>query len=510
MDKLKTIIQQLTKEETKEFRMFINRQKQKNNRRDLALFDLLTEKKDYKSAEVLSKLYDSKSKSSAYHALRKRLMRHLRDFLVLKRMDEDNTTASSVMGWLSLARYLLDQKSVELAWHFLKKAEKQALESELFPLLNNIYLVQIENNHPDFGKDLDDLIAHWEFNKKRLQEEENAVVAVSLIRQKLITQRIKGLDQDLETIIPEILSQYNLTDALTSRPKLLHAVLSITRSAYLGRKDFQHFGSYAEKFYRIMRQKKAFTKSNSYYHLDILYMICHAHYRVLSYDNSLSYLKEFLEVIEANKTVGYAKFYPKYVGILSAIWMSSNQVSKAVEITKNILEDNEMAKYLSRRDFYNQSLNLSVYYFAQKEYEKALGVFLEFKHTDKWIEKKMGKGWMFRRNLIELINHIELKNYNYVLSRIRSMERKFKEFLDNPVLARWKAYIKFLEKYIKDPTWFNQTNFETVVVKDLEVVRRRREDIQLMGFYSWLKSKADNEEWYPTFLEVIAQTERIK
>lgn len=510
MDKLKTIIQLLTKEETKEFRTFINRQKQKKNRLDLVLFDLLVEDKEYKPEGILKHLYGNKPNKQAYHALRKRLTRHLLDFIVLKRMDEDTTTSSSVMGMLSLSRYLFDKRSWKLAWHYLKKAEKLAESSELFPLLNNIFLVQMENQHPEFGDDLDLIISRWENNKKRLAEEENAVVALSLIRKMLATQRIEGINQDLETNIPAILGQYNLSDAIFNRPKLLQAILSITRSAYLGRKDFKHFGPYAEKFYRILRQKKVFTKANREYQLNLLYMICHAHYRVLNYRLAQTYLQEFLEVIEESKTIGYSVFYPKYVAILSAIWFTTGENEKAIEVTRSLLGEENKKKYLSTKDFFNHSLNLSVYYFAAKKYEESLDIFIHFGHSDKWIEKKMGKEWMFRKSLIELINYVELEYIDLTENRIRSIERQFKGLFEQEMAyKRGKMFIKFIKKYTKEPNWFNPENFEKEIIPNLQVVSGRREDIQMMGFYSWLKGKSFAKAWYPTFLEVIDNTERL-
>ncbi|MFT5619573.1 MAG: hypothetical protein ACI85I_002819, partial [Arenicella sp.] len=139
MDNLKTIIETLSAEDKREFTVFIRRQKKSKNRKDFELFKILQEKKDYKAKEVVAKLYPEKPNTVAYHALRKRLIRHLLDFIVLKRMDEDTSSASSVMGMISMSQYLLGKGRHKLAWQFLKKGEKQAQESEQFHLLNTIY-----------------------------------------------------------------------------------------------------------------------------------------------------------------------------------------------------------------------------------------------------------------------------------------------------------------------------------------------------------------------------------
>src|SRR5690349_13128941 len=98
MDDLKIIINTLSAEEKKDFGYFIQRQKKKKNRKDYDLLQLLQGKKELATPELISKLYPEEPNAVAYYALRKRLMQQLTDFVVLKRMDEDPTAGSSVMG----------------------------------------------------------------------------------------------------------------------------------------------------------------------------------------------------------------------------------------------------------------------------------------------------------------------------------------------------------------------------------------------------------------------------
>ena len=117
MDKLQEIINTLSDDDKREFRIFINRQKSKKERKDLDLFELLC--LQLNSKEIQSRLYKTSNKV-AYHTLRKRLLKHLTDFIVLKQIDADTTAASSISGLITMAAYLLKNQSNELAWRFPK------------------------------------------------------------------------------------------------------------------------------------------------------------------------------------------------------------------------------------------------------------------------------------------------------------------------------------------------------------------------------------------------------
>src|SRR5690606_29819824 len=130
MDDVQTIIETFSPDDVKEFAYFIQRQKIKKDRKDYELFKLLHRHKNLKPQELIQRLYPNAQSAVAYYALRKRLMQQLTDYIVLKRMAEDPTTRSSIMGLLSLAQYLFNAGADKLAWSTLRKAETMARQNE--------------------------------------------------------------------------------------------------------------------------------------------------------------------------------------------------------------------------------------------------------------------------------------------------------------------------------------------------------------------------------------------
>ena len=499
MDNLKTIIHTLGKEDVREFRIFINRQKSKRNRKDLELFEILTEEVDYKPDVIIQRLYGKRNKE-AYHALRKRLIKHLMDFIVLKRMDADTTAASSVMGMLTLARYLFDKKSRRLAWSYVRKAEELAESNEQYELLNSIYNLMIEESGSEHADDLHDIIAKRNKNKEHADEDERAIIANSIIRQKLREVRLEGTQIDFDGIIEKIYAEYDLTDVVHKRPRLLYSTLSIARSAILAKKDFTSFEPFIIGHYDEIKRELGFSKSTHFYKLSFLYVIAHVLYRNKKFEEALAYTEELGSEIEAFSKSHFNIFYPRYTLLLAALKSYTGKAQESADLVANFLASK---KYLSTQDLLNAKVNQAVYHFQLEQFKEANKLLMGIHHTDRWLEKKMGMEWVFKKGLIEVIVQTEMRNDDIALNRIRSLERYFGRLFNQPPYDRAKRFMQYVRAYLNDPIKVTEQEFIDKAESDLVIQEREEEDIQAMTFYSWLKSKMYQKNYYEVLVSMV-------
>lgn len=77
------------------------------------LFDIIARNKEYEPRVLVDKLQTTNL--NAYHSLRKRLMKELYEFVVFKQLQSDATGASSVMGFISMTRFMLQKNLPEVA-----------------------------------------------------------------------------------------------------------------------------------------------------------------------------------------------------------------------------------------------------------------------------------------------------------------------------------------------------------------------------------------------------------
>lgn len=502
MDAIREIIHTLTDEEQKEFRHFAQRQRKRTQRKDLELFDLFKKKEVLKPAAVITKLYGTTAKKEAYHGLRKRLLKQLTDYIVLRNLETDSAAVSSAMGQLSLARYLFDQRSEELAWKYLQKAEQLATESEQYDLLNAIYNLQIEKSAilPDL--DLDHLIQQQRHNKKLADEDERANMANALVKRELLRMRREGEDIDFAAVIDRQLSAFNLKEAMTERPKLLFNLISMSRSAILVKKDFYNFEPFLIRNYERLEKEIGFTARQQNYRLSFLYMIAHTLYRNKKFDRSISYLDQLNELIQKEGKAYFSLHYANYTQLYAANLFFKGELESATTLLLGLLEDKKVR--LQTEDQLNITVNLGIYYFHHNTLKKAHAMLLSIYHTDKWCEKVMGKEWVLKKNLMEVLLYYDMEHTEVAESRMRSIERNYAHLLDQPVYQRVKVYMALVRQLIFNPETIRTLAFEERVEGSFQWVPVEQEDIQAMAFYAWLKSKMIKKPFYDTLLDLVS------
>jgi hypothetical protein len=497
MDKLQELVNTLSEDDRKEFRIFINRQKSKKQRKDLDLFELISIQTPPK--EIQHKLYNTPNKV-AYHTLRKRLLRHLTDFIVLKQIDDDPTANSSISGLISLSSYLFKHQSHELGWRFLIKAEQTAIENEQHELLNVIYHVQIEQSGSEFAIDINDIYKKWQENKVIVDENERTNIAYNFIKKEITEVILQGKDKDLNQIIDKLLKKYKIEDTVFERPQILYKVLDLTRKVMLSKKDFYNFEPYIIKMYNELIAKHGFSKKNHFYKIHILYMISHILYRNRKFEQSNNYLKDMHESMIAYNKTYYKKFYPKYIMLLAANYSYLNKNEKSIELIEAITETE--LKKLPIEDQLNIKMNLVIFLGNQTHYKKSNQIIQTLNHSDNWLTKKMGIEWVLKKTMIEIMIQYEIENFEIALNKIRAFERSFSDLFKHPLYARALVFIQQVKTIITNPETIKDQSFIDKVISTLVKIPAEQEDLQAMAYYAWLKAKLLNRNYYEVLLEV--------
>lgn len=500
MDDLKMIIDTFLPDDVREFTYFIQRHKKKKGRKDYELFKLLLQKKKTHPQELIDRLYPGEGNPTAYYALRKRLMQQLTDFVVLKRMEEDPTAGSTVMGLLSMARYLFEARADRLAWNMLRKAEKVAQQNEQFDLLNSVYNLQIEKSDNLYADNLEAIIHKRNENKLIADEDERANIASSLIYKRLEQARAEGVYLPFEITVQEVLATYGLANAVSRRPSLLYKLMQITRSTVLARKDFYSFEPYIIGQYQAAVATHGFSRANQYYRVSLLYMIAHVLYRNRKFHQSNQYLSELHMALQHEAAGQYWVFYPKYVFLKSANDAFLQQLPQAISLLEDLLK--EKASFLQPRDYLTARLGLGFLYFAQGAFQKANNALVYLNRSDKFCEKIMGLEWVLKKKLGELIIQYEFGNLDIALEQIKAFERKYKTVLNQPFYKNATAFLRLLEQLFLQPDMASRKAFLQQVESSLEFVPAEQEDLPSMSYYAWLKSKMLNRNYYDVLLEL--------
>lgn len=505
MDDLRTTLATFSPDDRKDFGRFVQRQRKKaRGRMDSRLYELLLEPKVYSTEDLLTKLYPDEPNAVAYYALRKRLMRHLTDYLLLRQRQSDPTAASSVRGQLTLAQYLFDAGVPRLAWSTLRKAEKLAHQNEQYELLNAIYNLQIAQAGSEYADDLTDIIRRRNHNKKAADEEERAGIADSLIRARLREARGRGrAGEAFDEIMQEVLREYDLQEAFARSPSLLYRLMSIARSSMLVRRDFVSFAPFVRRCYTLMEKRHGFRPAHRYYQLGLLYMIAHAQYRSRHFTESVAYLEQLRTALYAGSRSYMTDFYPKYIFLLAANYSFLRRNAESISLLETLLQGREVV--LTPADQLTARLGLGFHYFAENQFAKTNQVLIGIGRSDHWCEQKMGVEWVFNKNMGEMLVQLELGNPDLALNRLRAIERGFRErFGEGSPYQYVLRYLNLVRDLLDDPAAAAHSSFLARVeqMADAVPLDSEREDLHAMSFYAWLKARALGRPYYDVLMEL--------
>ena len=230
-------------------------------------------------------------------------------------------------------------------------------------------------------------------------------------------------------------------------------------------------------------------------------MIAHILYRNKKFKESLEYLMLFKKDIAKYGKSYSRKFYPRYLLLYATVQNIEGNVEESIRVIEEALTVHE--DILSIQDVLNMKINLGVYYFELEKYKESNKIIYSIENSDKWLEKKMGKEWILRKNLGEILNLYERGNVEIAMNRIKSFEKQHATLLKLPIYSRVGTFLKFIRVCIDKPYWVSSKEFNARVNETLERWPIDQEDLIASSFYCWLKAKMLKKPFYYVMVETL-------
>lgn len=496
MNDLNAIISTFSKEEQHQFLSHLEKHNKRGDVKNITLFKLLLNDK-LDSEEICIKLYGSR-KNNAYHALRKRLYQSIIDFTANQSLQEESSVQIGVIKYILAARYYLQQKEYKTAFKILNKAELIAKEHHLFTILNEINHTKIQYADSNPSIKLDELISTFNNNQKKQISEDKLNIVYAKAKHTLSAMTYKGEIIDFEAVVTNLFDEYNIDINENMSFKSLYQLMSIVSFSAFASNDYLRIEPFLLNTYNAIISYKTEEKQ-PFYHIQILYIIANTFFRNKRFDLSFEYLKLMHDEMLVQRKKYYNTFSLKYNLLLSLNLNFTNKQDTAI----NLLEPLINKKHSDVESLLDIHMSLIMFYFQKNDFKKALHIFSKFYHTDKWYIEKAGIDWILKKNLTEILLHIELKNIDLVESRILSFQRNYYKYLKATKQERAITFIELVKRFYNNPEEMTTKSFKDTVKNSFEFTNAEREDIFVMSFYAWLKSKMTKTPIYETTLEVI-------
>lgn len=467
--------------------------------KSLQLFEYLTSGKEWKDGELCRKIYGDKE-SAKYYSLRKRLYERLTQFLMDELNDDVTEGDGYIHGLVTLSAAMLRRKSFGVAYDHLNQARRLAELSHNYELLQIIYRNLLA--HVDvFGEDVDQLCRQSEENLYNLTVTTQLDNEFARVKSELKKLKKSGAHFDVHETVRKVLnSQRFIRKKYYNNPAFVLRLMELVRSIVMTTKEYHLLKPYLLRSYAQLVKHDAFRGRHEILRYDFQYMIAHIHYRTRDNNNALRMLKELktsMSIETKNKHPLLAKITALEAGVLFYTGNLHDSIQLIQRFQKNY------HPMLLHKEMLNMELNLAVYTFFSKDYKKANRILQQLPTRTPTLEAEMGKEWFFKRELIEVIFHVELGKLDLAEQRLKALRRQYSDFLSLERNQRIGKFMQFIQYYFNHPEHVQSDFFKEEVVQSNIRQDAQTEDVQAILFFCWLRSKMIGRECYEVLLELV-------
>jgi len=495
MDSISDLIDLFNIDDIKDFKTFLKRKNKRTDVKNLQLLDFI--KTD--DINKLKKLYGTSKNRDAYHALRKRLHDSLLFFLSNKVFERDNSEAHEALRLLVVGRFLLENHLPKAGFKCLHRAEQKAQLLEQFSLLNEILQTRLQYAYLDPKANLEILIERLMCNQNKMQQEAKFEIAYAFLRSELQDIHLKAKIVDLNNLVSGALRKYAISLSELLSFKSLYQILYIANEYATIHQNYALVKSFLKISDEFVAQQRANSVHHMFYYLHILYFLANFNFRNGLFGHSLEYLQELEEGMSTG--IAYGKqFRSRYYLLMALNYHYLGAGDKGLTFLRSGIQ--QIGGQTNEAELADLQLCL-VMFLTQFQDQDALAELRKMMRTDSWYEKKMGMLWTIRKNLLEILLHIQNGNIDVAASRVRSFKRRYKKYLEMVKEGRVIRFLKLVESYLQDPAVIKCAVFVDEVKQMASAVENQ--DLFVLSFIAWMRSRITSETPYQALLALVEE-----
>lgn len=485
MDILNQIIDLMNKEEVRHFKLFSARTQTKGVRKDLELFDYIRKNRDeYEEGDIFSKLYEGESKNPFYR-LKNRLLGELNKSLMLQHLDDDDIIF--IFHLLSLARFFQHRNNYHVAFHYIRKAEKKAIHIENFELLDFIYseLIKLSHEIPEINPE--DYIMKRKENREQLNHyrEIDDILAAVIYRVK-ISHEHPGERGALADLLQKTINDFSQNATVKNSAKLRFTLFQAVSGMLLSRRDYATLEEYLIPTYQEFKDDGLFTRRTHETKIKMLVYIVNTLSHRGKMQDAETYIAKLGEALEEHNRSHYKKFLFYFYNAQIVLYQKFNQ-EKCIEILEMVVnegtfEDQPLYDLLMR-------VNLSILYFDQKKYRKALKMLVRAGIHDAYAN--LGSTFRLRWSVYEIVLRLETDEFDLVESRLDKVKKEFSDELAQEPFSTEARVLEFIRR-MNDAVNIRQ---DEELVADIRAFleetppEAETEDLTFLDYNYWLSEK---------------------
>lgn len=482
MNILHQIIESLTKEELRYYKLFAARTNNNTERKDIQLFDFIKKNhRNYNESEISKRLYGNNK--NGFYQLKNRVLKDLNKSMMLQHMPKEKDIL--ILHLVLLSRVYMRKGDVKLSFYFLQKAEREALKLESYKLLDIIYSEILELSFDMISINVEDYIQKQRRNKLKRDQIQEIDLVIAAVRYRVKTaQNFSGKKSDVLGMLQRTVDEFTNNKEIPKSPKFQMKIYQAVSRILLQTHDFQTLENYLLHTFDEFNKNKIFNRSNHEHKLMMLSYITNCLFKTGKLKKSLDYAEILKKSMNEYQRFLRDKYIFYYYNAL-VINYSKLDKKKALQILKEV-KSNSIIKQLATYTVFIY-LNTALIQFDLGNYRESNKNLSRLLLQDDFVN--LGRSFQLKIQIASLIVRYMIKDFDTCKLKIEEINNKYSEILDSEGLSRDKELITIISKLL----YCNNINLDNQVkerIKSLSkvITDEESDDIDVINYNVWLKS----------------------
>tara|TARA_B100000902_G_scaffold136547_1_gene134786 strand:+ start:1297 stop:2748 length:1452 start_codon:yes stop_codon:yes gene_type:complete len=426
MNILFEIIHSLTPQEIRFYKILANRTHKNKERKDLKLFEEIQKNKvDYNEKNTISKL--SNRNKNNFYQLKNKLTDSINKSLTLQYLTVDKELRISHAIFLS--RTHKRKGNLELAFHYLKKAEKEALNIEDYELASKIYTNILKLSYDLISIDVQKYIDKKKDNQRRLQLAQDTDIALSLVMYKIKTTQNFSLNNKtiLKTLNHTLESIKSNKEIATSHTFRIN-IFKVVSRVLLQKNEFISLEEYLKVTLDEFNRDNIFNKKSHEDKLMLITYLSNCLYKNKKYKEALNLSKDLMRTMNEYNGILKDKYMFYYYNTLVINYSQINK-NKALEVISEAKNDITIKKLPTYGVFIY--LNKALIEYHQKKYKLATKSVTRLILQDDFIN--LAKLFQLKICIAELMIRYKINQTDLIEQKINKIKRVYRSQLKSQI-----------------------------------------------------------------------------
>ncbi|MEM0998986.1 MAG: hypothetical protein AAGN35_18145 [Bacteroidota bacterium] len=441
MDILNSVIELMTKEELRNFKLYAARSHAKGERKDLALFDYIRRSGErFDEYKILKQLYGGSSKKNTYYRLRNRLLTEVGKSVALLHWDREETALA--LHYLSLSILYREKQHPRIAVYYLRKAELKVGNLDRLELLDMIYSEFITLSFEVTDINPEDYIEKRRQNREKLNQLrriDNILAAVNYRLRR--SQNLSHNNAAVHELLRKTLAEFAQDETIMSDPKFRFRMYDAVSKILLQKRDYEALEDYLLGTYASFVEEGLFHKGNHDTRLQMLTYIINSLFKNGKHTASLDFAAQLWEAMQDYNRLHYDRYLFFYYNAL-VLNYSASDIDKAIA-TLEEMSDNELIGRTPHYLLYI-NLNLALSEYVRGKYKPSLRHLVRLRLLD--VYSSADPEFHFRVDIFELALRLESGDFETLEYRLGQFNNDYRDLLPDSNYRKDAALVRLIER----------------------------------------------------------------